>query len=98
MMKANLALLIDPGDHVATAFAALAAGDAIAVQAGPAAYRIILRDAIPSGHKFAVTDIAAGGEVRKYGACIGRALCAIPAGAHIHLHNLESLRGRGDRS
>lgn len=97
-MKANLALLIDPRDHVATAFAPLGAGSAIAVQAGSVAYRVTLREAIPSGHKFAVTDIAAGGEVRKYGASIGRALCSIPAGAHIHLHNLESLRGRGDRS
>ncbi|MGS1008505.1 UxaA family hydrolase [Achromobacter anxifer] len=98
MMTANLALMIDPSDHVATAFVPLAAGSAIAVAAGSAAYRVVLRDAIPSGHKFAVTEIAAGSEVRKYGASIGRALCAIPAGAHIHLHNLESLRGRGDRS
>ncbi len=98
MMKTNLALLIDPGDHAATAFVPLEAGISIGVEAGEKAYQVTLRDAIPSGHKFAVTDISEGCEVRKYGASLGRATQAIPAGAHIHLHNLESLRGRGDRS
>ena len=98
MMKANLALMIDPSDHVATAFVALPAGSNVAVQAGPAAYRVTLRDAIPRGHKFALTDIDEGSEVRKYGAPIGRATRPISAGDHIHLHNLESQRGRGDRS
>lgn len=94
----NLALLIDPTDHVATAFAPLAAGTSIGLEAGATAYQVTLRDAIPSGHKFAVIDIAEGSEVRKYGAPIGRATRPIPAGSHIHLHNLESQRGRGDRS
>lgn len=97
-MKTNLALLIDPGDHVATAFVPLEAGTSIGVEAGTKAYQVTLLDAIPSGHKFAVTEIAEGSEVRKYGASIGRATRPVPAGSHIHLHNLESLRGRGDRS
>jgi altronate dehydratase small subunit len=49
------------------------------------------------GHKFAVRDIAQGEDVLKYGEVIGRATAAIPTGTHAHVHNIESLRGRGDR-
>lgn len=97
-MQKNLALLIDPQDHVATAFVPLTAGTRLALSAGPASYQITLLDDIPAGHKFAVTDIAQSTEIRKYGACIGKASIDILAGTHIHLHNLESLRGRGDKA
>jgi altronate hydrolase len=46
-------------------------------------------DDIPAGHKVAVRPIAAGASIRKYGEVIGVASCDIPAGAHVHLHNLE---------
>jgi len=51
---------------------------------------------IPSNHKFAVRDIPAGEPVIKYGLSIGRASCAIGQGQHVHVHNIESNRGRGD--
>ena len=54
------------------------------------------RAAIPYGHKLALTPIAAGEPVIKYGEVIGWAALAIPAGDHVHVHNLESRRGRGD--
>ncbi len=53
-------------------------------------------EAIPSGHKCARRAIAAGELIFKYGQPIGRATTAIQAGAHVHVHNVESLRGRGD--
>ncbi len=53
-------------------------------------------EAIPSGHKCARRAIGAGELILKYGQPIGRATAAIPAGAHVHVHNVESLRGRGD--
>jgi hypothetical protein len=34
--------------------------------------------------------------VIKYGSPIGLATAEIPAGAHVHTHNLASTRGRGD--
>ena len=49
------------------------------------------RDGVPAGHKLALHDIEAGAPVRKYGEVIGRATRAIPAGAHVHGHNLETL-------
>ena len=42
----------------------------------------------------ALAPIRSGGEVRKYGEVIGRAMGDIKAGEHVH--NLESQRGRGD--
>ena len=57
-------------------------------------------DDIPAAHKVAVRAIAAGTPVRKYGEVIGVALCDIPAGAHVHQHNLgigpHSVGGGGD--
>ena len=40
--------------------------------------------------------IHAGEAVIKYGSPIGLATVEIPAGAHVHTHNLASTRGRGD--
>ena len=53
-------------------------------------------DAVPSGHKIALCAIHAGEAVIKYGSPIGLATAEIPAGAHVHTHNLASTRGRGD--
>ena len=54
-------------------------------------------EGVPKGHKVALRDIAAGEEVRKYGFPIGRATAAIPAGQHVHSHNLATaLDERGD--
>ena len=47
---------------------------------------------IPLGHKFATRDIPAGGEVIKYGRTIGKATQAIAKGAHVHTHNVKSVR------
>lgn len=88
------AIAIDARDNVATALRPLAAGDGVVVGG-----RVVtLLDAIPAGHKLAIANVAAGGEVIKYGSPIGRALVAIAAGAHVHTHNLASTRGRGDLS
>ncbi len=53
-------------------------------------HTLALREDIPQGHKFALTDIAAGQPVIKYNAPIGIAKEAIPAGSWIHTHNLKT--------
>ena len=45
------------------------------------------------GHKYALRDIAAGENVIKYGMPIGHATCAIRAGEHVHVHNVETNLG-----
>ncbi len=57
--------------------------------------RLTVRDTVPHGHKVALTDIAAGEQVRKYGQPIGVATQAIAAGEHVHEHNLSSLSREG---
>lgn len=44
---------------------------------------------IPKSHKMAIQDIPAGANIRRYGQIIGRADVAIPAGAHVHSHNMS---------
>ncbi len=52
--------------------------------------------AIPGGHKIALRPIPAGAVIRKYGQIIGRATAPIGPGEHVHVHNVEGTRGRGD--
>ncbi len=56
--------------------------------AGAAAEGATLAAAVPRGHKIAVTPIARGGLVLRYGQIIGQATADIPPGAHVHTHNL----------
>ncbi len=45
---------------------------------------LLLLDKVPQGHKVALTDIAAGAAVIRYGIAIGHALKDIPAGSWVH--------------
>lgn len=90
------AIVVDERDSVATALADLAAGEVLQLAIGGEEHKVALAAPIAFGHKLALTPIAAGDPVVKYGEAIGRATQAIGAGDHVHLHNLESLRGRGD--
>ena len=71
---------LDPQDSVAIARTRLEAGQEVD--------GIILRDAIPRGHKVALAPIATGTPVRKYAQSIGLASEDISAGDHVHTHNL----------
>jgi altronate hydrolase len=51
---------------------------------------IAVREPIGLGHKVALADITAGEPVRKYGQIIGFASKPIPAGSHVHVHNLKA--------
>jgi len=44
--------------------------------------------AIPPGHKVALTHIAEGGEILKFGQTIGYAATAVQPGDHVHVHNV----------
>jgi altronate dehydratase small subunit len=90
------AVMLSETDNVATALRDLAAGAEVRVGVGERIFSIWARHGIAFGHKLAVTDIGRGAMVRKYGEVIGRATQDIAIGAHAHVHNVESLRGRGD--
>ena len=48
------------------------------------------------GHKIAVKDIKKDEIITKYGEEIGIATADIKVGEYVHVHNLDSMRGRGD--
>ena len=85
-MMERAVIRIHPRDNVAVALRPLSAGEAVSVdgQAVP------IREKIPFGHKVALTDLAEGEMVVKYGAPIGHAAQAVPAGAWLHSHNLKT--------
>ena len=56
--------------------------------ATPAGLGVMLPGAVPRGHKIAACAIAKGETVLRYGQSIGQATEDIPAGGHIHSHNL----------
>ncbi|MBM3629679.1 MAG: D-galactarate dehydratase [Alphaproteobacteria bacterium] len=91
------ALVLHPDDDVAVALRDLPAGTRARVRCGDALAIITLAAPIALGHKCALRDLPAGATLRKYGEAIGATSADIAAGAHVHVHNLRSLRGRGAR-
>ena len=87
-----------PEDNVATCLADLKAGDVENIGVDGAQTSITIKNDIPFGHKIALTDINAGEHVIKYAEIIGAASRAITAGEHVHVHNVESIRARGDKA
>jgi len=86
-------ILINPKDNVATARRDLAEGTVC--RAGVAKVR--LREKIPLGHKVALRPIRKGEAIIKFGNPIGLATQDIAPGELVHIHNMESCRGRGDK-
>lgn len=91
------AILIDTRDNVATAFQDLKVGDTVTVSLQGMEKTTTLVQDIPFGHKFALSDVALHQPVIKYGEAIGLAIKPIEAGQHVHVHNMESQKGRGDK-
>jgi altronate dehydratase small subunit len=91
------AFIIDAKDNVATLFIhAGHRGSRITVQCDDKPLQIELKDNVPFAHKFAIKRIPKGTQVIKYGYSIGTATDDIEPGEHVHIHNTESNRGRGD--
>ena len=90
-------IVVDKKDNVATALRRLEQGSSIRVEIEDYIIDVILSQTIPLGHKFALKDIELGEPIIKYGEVIGLATRKIMKGEHTHVHNVEGLRGRGDR-
>src|SRR5581483_8031537 len=78
--------------NVAVAARPLAAGATIDINGSP----VELPARVGLGHKLAVRTIAQGEPVLKYGQIIGFASQTIPAGAHVHVHNVSADRFERD--
>ena len=97
-MSLVLALKVNDRDNVATLFAdGVHAGDEVEVRDKKGhAQRILVLGDIPYGHKQALEDIEFKQPIIKYGEELGVASRAIRKGDYVHVHNLDSMRGRGD--
>ena len=91
------AIEIAKGDSVAVLLSEAAAGQKLLAKGPGGDHEVIAVTDIPGGHKLALKDMPAGAEVIKYGQVIGRATTDIKTGEHVHIHNVEGIRGRGDR-
>ena len=98
----EVALHLHPRDHVAIAKTDLPEGTTLEIDEhlhtptphSPTSTlphphtQIVVRQPIPSGHKVALREVAAGEPVRRYGQVIGFARQTILPGEHVHTHNL----------
>lgn len=82
----NVATLVDPGKK----------GESVDLT-GETTGKVTLADDVAFGHKLATRAIEKGDPILKYGKVIGQATQAIGLGEHVHIHNVEALRARGDR-
>jgi altronate dehydratase small subunit len=91
------ALVMNQSDNVATALEESAPQAEVTLQIGDEKRVVRLMEKIRFGHKFAIRAIGRGEAIIKYGEPIGLATQDIGTGRHVHVHNLESTRGRGDK-
>ena len=89
-------IMMKPRDQVAVALTDIPAGAQVQVTCQSEVFMIELRESIDFGHKFAVRSIRSGEDLYKYGEVFGIATRDIAPGEHVHVHNLEGKRGRGD--
>jgi altronate dehydratase small subunit len=90
-------LYLNKKDSVAIALSDIPAGTQVTVKTEEKEFKVEILEPIRFGHKFAVRAIPQGDDIIKYGEVIGAAVCPIDAGEHVHVHNLEGKRGRGDK-
>ncbi len=89
---ANAAIHLHPTDPIAVARVNIP--DRMELQIDGRA--VVAREPIPAGHKISLRGIARGEVVLRYGQAIGRATEDIPAGRHVHTHNLAYEEMRTD--
>lgn len=83
-------LRINKKDNVVVALGDIKKGESFNIERAP----WIAKENINFGHKIALIDIFKGEKVIKYGEVIGYAIQDMKKGDWIHVHNLQSNRGR----
>jgi len=82
-------IIINEKDNVAVALTDLQAGMQIPLKNGS----VTVKEDIMRGHKVTLCDLAEGTNVIKYGNPIGHTTAFVPAGSHVHTHNLKTNLG-----
>lgn len=95
--KSVKAIKINELDNIATIFDQVSYGrEVVVIDPKGTKETIKTKNDIPYGHKIAIKEIKKAEHITKYGEDIGTATNNIKIGEHVHVHNLDSLRGRGD--
>ncbi|MBO0993252.1 UxaA family hydrolase [Bacillus sp. SD088] len=90
-------IVMDDKDNVATLLKDIKKGEMLTYIQKENEQQIELKNNVDFGHKVAIVPIQKGQEVLKYGEVIGAATMQIQVGEHVHIHNIEGIRGRGDK-
>jgi (2R)-sulfolactate sulfo-lyase subunit alpha len=87
-------LVHEEDDDVGVAVMDLKAGSEIgaATLEGASLGSVKLAEDVPLGHKVAMRQLAQDKHIIEYGRVIGRATQPIASGAHVHVHNIRTLR------
>ena len=94
---AKVAMIIDKQDHVATCISAIKRGETVELMLnGRKSKKIKATQNIPYAHKICIKPMKKGDQCLKYGLSIGSASKEVKVGDYIHVHNIDSNRGRGD--
>jgi altronate dehydratase small subunit len=96
-MSEYKAIVMKASDNVATVVEIIEPDTDAILEIEGQRVTVRVMERIPFGHKFAVRHIGKGDLVVKYGEPIGVATIDIGAGSYVHVHNVESSRGRGDK-
>lgn len=91
------AIVLNDSDNVATLVDSGKGGESASMK-GEGTGMVVLAADTSFGHKVATRLIERGEAIVKYGKVIGQATKAIQIGEHVHVHNVEALRGRGDKN
>lgn len=93
----KIGIIANEKDNVATVVSSIEPGNYISIEIATSEnLDIEAKNKIPSFHKVALVNIKKGDPIIKYGEIIGQATKDIYKGNYVHVHNVESNRGRGD--
>jgi len=92
------AIIMASNDNTATVVESISPNSDVQLDNAGNRISVHVIEQIPFGHKFAIKTIAKGDSIVKYGESIGIASQNIAIGQHVHVHNMESTRGRGDKT
>lgn len=89
----NDAIHVNGKDNLVTCLREVKKGELVKYEGGEQ----IANEDIPCFHKMAIAFIKKGDLCYKYGEVIGESLEDLKPGDYVHVHNLASTRGRGDK-